>query len=534
MEDGSTVRDSHQNLTVTLMNCTERAVAVMLSVLMFAPRAPAQDSPAPRAIDPASKVHLDGSAPAPDAPKPTWLESLYRGLPNTPEWADPATNSFQPGLGGRDTASAFLRDGKTGWTGAAGAEAKALGEAEKSIADGVARRARVFGIFNTGLDWSRIAGAYAGDDPEGKTQETANWLLSNLAAGVGARQGGLLGISLGIRTGNPWGVLIGGVVGTAGGAILGSFAYDATAGRVINYAADYSAALRGNGKFAELFEKCAGMIDSAERLLTTNRPQDAGPLAERAMEAIETTRATMAQVGREAEVDQWKSRATVVLVRLEQLAVSKEPPSDPQNDDPLNRRRTPASDRLEAVEQATIALTMGRDLAAHYKYRDAATIVMRGLKWEQVLGDAGRSDLVAALKNLYAEIRPHLDDSDKPHIRRLAGAGPWHSSEARLDGTITLDIDVERQSFSATFHAERRGDYGLIIYHGTFNGRFTGDGLTGSLDADAPIQLQIRGYDGKNSVSSSNYHVGGRLLNNLVTGTATHNRDSFPFKIMVQ
>src|SRR5207244_1008045 len=103
-----------------------------------------------------------------------------------------------------------------------------------------------------------------------------------------------------------------------------------------------------------------------------------------------------------SEVDQWSSRANIVLVRLEQLAASSEPPSTEQSDDLLNRRRLPGATRIEAVEQATIALTAGRDLAARHQYKDAATVVLRGLKWESVLRDAGRNDLITALKNLYA------------------------------------------------------------------------------------------------------------------------------------
>lgn len=491
----------------------------MLGPIRRAPTPPPSLGPARRDANPLGTIKQPRS-------NPSWirraLKDTYDYQPDPPDASGPIFNAVDDALSGPEKSLKFLKPSVTGYTGTQKRLARDLRTGlATNLKDG-ARRIRWFSVVDPITNTIRILGAVAGGDAVGVAQEGSGWLASSLSAMAGAKAGGLLGMKMGAASGTPHGVLAGGVVGTFVGAMGGSFLYEMRGKPVIDYVADRVAARNGMETIDALLNLYRGRIQQANQLLDAGQRDEATTLARQVISGMKgSVSSVMLELGRSSEALALEQSAVAVLVRAAQT---------PRNPGPTPEELTAKNEdarRQEAVERAQTALALGGNMAAQKQYGDALQMVRRSLELAPLLRAAGRGDLLSALETLHAQLNAVVAQSNRPRITILSGTGPWISGQRQ--GTVTVTIDLARQTFTGSLNASRRGQYGTTVYTGAFTGRYTGNESGGTINGGGTVQMRTG-----NSASSYYYQITGQQQNYLVNGNATNAGDSFPFGVTLR
>jgi hypothetical protein len=450
------------------------------------------------------------------------VKYAYDNQPDPPESFGPVFNAVDDGFSGPEHTSKFLRQGIKGFKGAKDRATRDLGHGLATNMTQGARRLRWFAVVDTATNSIRILGALSAGDTVGAAQEGAGWVASSLSALAGAKAGGLWGMKMGLASGTPHGVLAGGVVGTFAGAMGASFLYEMRGKPIIDYLADRAAARQGMDKIVALMNRYRGQIQRANQLLDAGKRDEAIAAATQALNGMrDNVSAFMADAGRGGEALAVEESAVRVLIRAGQTA--RKPGPTPEE---LAARKDDAR-RQAAVERAQTALALARGMAAQKQYGDALQMVHRGLEGATLLRAANRGDLLAALETLHAQLNSVVAQTNRPRVTILSGTGPWTSGQRQ--GTVTVTIDLTRQTFTGSLNASRRSQYGTTYYIGTFTGRYTGDESGGTLSGGGTVQMRTG-----TSASSYRYQITGQQQNYLVHGNASNNGDTFPFGVTLR
>ncbi|MEX1232292.1 MAG: hypothetical protein WEB58_18750 [Planctomycetaceae bacterium] len=269
-------------------------------------------------------------------------------------------------------------------------------------------------------------------------------------------------------------------------------------------------------------------VDEANAFLKQHRPDLADAAAAKALEGLRSL------VAKDQSGFLARSEAARVLER-----------------EGLEVRGTVAQARQLSEQATSFLLSTLRD-AQNNRFSNARPMVERYLQQRELLELAGESHLIQRLEGLEGELAEIADrlaarqkeiaeNKEKPRRNKaevtkptpqpaiITAEGPWRAERGSANGTITVTIDVDRQTFSATFNGGPGGK-SSTAYAGEFNGSFTGNEKAGTLRGGGDVNVIARGKH----IGSESFQINAHLNGGTVSGKASGKDQSYRFNVPVQ